>query len=609
MMRLVLITVASCLTSCVPTFLKTSAQPAVLVIMIENLGFNSFSCGEAAADPQDVMFEGFCNDSVRFTHAYAPSPMSQPTIASLLTGLYPHDHGVRHNGPVGLPSSVTSVAEVAKSQGFRTSFFSGGPPIFRRSGFNQGFDLFDDNVPVNLRRIYRPASDIVDSFLSWQQSVFKNDSKFFSFLFFSDPQFLDSPTSNELGEVRENSHHSQVVEVSESLSKLVREMKKRKIWDTTQIYLIGLNGFVASTRASEPSAVNLFFESTRATLMVKPARKPREGPFTWKIDSNVSLVDVGATLFDSLGQPTPADPSGTKALASVSLSSAMTSPSPDWNPNRKILIESAWASWKKIGGVRAALRRGPYLYLFDENDQVYNTLTDNLEVSPLLLADPGVSRLRDEFAATLRQEDFVPWRVQNSLAISKNILAQDLWRERQSPTDISRLKSLSRRAPDDRELLGWRANLALLSGDWSDLKAAAKEDRPAWKYVAEANLKSANAKEKVEELTDGCLRSLFLLDGEPGKNCGDSLSRDLAVWVNEKKETSTRNRAMDSFLKANANKVLIDRIARADMIAGDVWDVSAGRWPEPAYSDLMLALPEMKKYRSTVRAYIGSESR
>jgi Sulfatase len=156
---------ASCLISCTPW--KAAPQPSTLVIMIESLGFNSFSCGETTGTSEEVLFEGFCRESVRFTHAYAPSPMSQPTIASIMTGLYPIEHGVRHNGALSLSTQYQTVGEAAKAKGFRTSFFSGGPPIFRRSGFNQGFDLFDDNVPVNMKQIYRPASQVSQLFLNW----------------------------------------------------------------------------------------------------------------------------------------------------------------------------------------------------------------------------------------------------------------------------------------------------------------------------------------------------------------------------------------------------------------------------------------------------------
>lgn len=595
---------ASCLSSCTPW--RAPAKSATVVILVESLGFNSFSCSDSNASGEDVLFEAFCRESVRFTHAYAPSPMSQPTIASIMTGLYPVEHGVRHNGSQSLSTKFETLAEKAKAAGFRTSFFSGGPPIFRRSGFNQGMDLFEDAVPVNMKQIYRPASEVVQLFLNWQQS-FSVKAPYLSFLFLADPQFVDQPTANEIGEVRESSYLSQVTEVSESLSELVREMKRRKTWDSTNVFLVGLNGFVSDRRSGEPGATNLFFESTRATLMLKPARKMKEGPYNWKIDSNVSLVDLGVTLIEILGLNVGEQKS---RLDPVSLAQSLESPNPNWEADRKILVESAWPVWKGRGEVRSALRSGPYFYLFDENDQLYNTLTDSLEVTPLLLAEPSIARLRDGYAATLREFGYRPWRNRGkdiSLQSAKALLAQELWRDREPSKElISRLATLSRKYPEDRELLGWRANLALNRSDWTELKAIAGQTRPAWLYVAESNL---DLKKKVDAPKDSCLRALLSRIGEPEKNCGDSLARDLLLWSNEKVDSESRNRAMEAFLVGTSSKTLVDRIARADMVAGDVWDVSPGRWPEPPYSDLMMALPSLKKYRATVRAKLASESR
>ncbi len=194
--------------------LTHSVRPSVLVLMVENLGFNAFSCGDSSAPPDDVLFESFCEESVRFTHAYTPSTMSQAAAASLLTGLYPREHGVRHNGPQGLSATQVSVAEVAKAAHFKTSFFSGGPPIFRRSGFSQGFDVFDDSIGLTLKNLYRPALSVVNLFLDWQK-MSAPKGEFVSFLFFADVQFVDQPTVDDLGEVRESSYEGQVAEVSE----------------------------------------------------------------------------------------------------------------------------------------------------------------------------------------------------------------------------------------------------------------------------------------------------------------------------------------------------------------------------------------------------------
>ncbi|MEQ1664827.1 MAG: sulfatase-like hydrolase/transferase, partial [Bdellovibrionales bacterium] len=76
---------------------QTPRGPSILVIAIESLGADSFYCGK----PDSEFADGLgllCADGVRFTHAYTPSTMSQAAMASVFTGMYPKDTGVRHNG-------------------------------------------------------------------------------------------------------------------------------------------------------------------------------------------------------------------------------------------------------------------------------------------------------------------------------------------------------------------------------------------------------------------------------------------------------------------------------------------------------------------------------
>ena len=566
--------------------------------MVENLGFNAFSCGDSSAPPDDILFESFCEESVRFTHAYTPSTMSQAAVASLLTGLYPREHGVRHNGAQGLSAKLLSIAEVAKDARYKTSFFSGGPPIFRRSGFNQGFDVFDDSIGLSLKNLYRPALTVVNLFLDWQKtSVPKGE--FVSFLFFADPQFVDQPTIDNLGEVRESSYEGQISEVSESIETLVKQMKQRKIWDTTTVILVGLNGVPTEIRGGEPNAVNLFGESTRTVLMVKPAHQAQPEyikPSNWKIDSNVSLVDVGETLQEMLAPPGVSleKVRAVSKMGTVSLLSAFSDPKPNWSEDREIVVESAWPVWRGVGGIRSALRKGPYFYLFDENDQIYNTVTDNLEYRSLPLGEPGASRLRDQFAKFLRSNDYTPWRILDRSEIERTLFGQELWRDRPVTQETAnRLKALSRKYKDSRELTGWRATIDLQRGDWLDLKLIAAKDHPLWTYVADTNLNV-----KTSPLADNCLKALFAHSGESGKDCGDEISRQLALSADDSRSRRDRDHALEILSKLELSQALSDRVARTNLTVGDVWDVSRGRWMQPSLEDLMLAMPDMKKYRA-----------
>lgn len=589
---------------------KGEAKPSILVIMVENLGFNAFSCGEGAEFEAGSGLQAFCEDSVRFTHAYTPSLMSQATIASILTAKLPHEHGVRHNGPDVLSAKEQTVAEVAVGIGMRTAFFSGGPPVFRRSGINQGFEVFDDSFLVDYKRLYRPADEMVSLFLNWLQN--EQPRTFLSFVYFADPQFIDVPTTNELGELRENSYHSQLDVVDEALGTLARELKRRKVWDQTDIFLVGLNGNPAESRLRELPVTDLYSDRTRAVLMAKPARKKRESPFNWTIDANVSLVDLGATLFELVGRPIssaelrrPAGP--------VSLRAVLSQPEPDWAEDREVLSEAAWGEWRGLTNIRVALRKGPFLYLYDERDRLYNTLTDTFEALPLPRNDDLAQTTRATMARFLDSFGFRPWRQVSTLEFEKATLGRELWRSRAPDTEtVLAFRKLAKQNPDDAELRGWRALFALRQQNWRELRAAAQPvgqgpiytspANPLWAYVAARNLG-----EKLAVPDEPCLS--FLLPGSGrrvSRECDRAGIRDLVDWANETLPDAERTRARDAFMRFYLQQTLEKRVAEYNEVAGRTWDTPV-EVQSPAECEMLLALPELRKVRAIVHARLSPE--
>lgn len=572
---------------------KSAIQPSVLVIMVESLGFGSFACDGSTAVDHESGLQTFCDESVRFTHAYTTSLMSQAAVASILTAQFPYQHGVRHNGFHFLSAKTKTVSEEALSRNYRTSFFSGGPPIWRKSGFNQGIEVFDDHIHPSFDRLYRPAHEVSDIFLSWQENEAPR-GRFLSFLYFADLQFIDVPTTNELGEMRDSSYRSQLAEVSESLDNLIKELKRRKVWDSTDVILVGLNGSIPDSRDDEVPSTNLFSERTRVALMIKPARKRRDGPFNWKIDSNVSLADVGATLFDIVGYPKTRSMSFPEV---VSLRTALKGPEPDWPEERLMLSESAWSSWRGYGGIRAAVRKGSFLHINDTRPLLFDTLTDSLEISPLPLSDRRYDVLRSELSGFLEQASFEAWKPLDHLVADKMELARELWRSRSPSVEMREgLKSLSSRYPKDEQLLGWRAIWALRTDNWAELKAAAgKSDlRPLWWYVA-----ARNSGEKTELPNDPCLGFLKAngKSWQVPRDCTSEGFAELMRWRDESLESSERTSAMEAFFKIYGVQALSVKIAEQNHVNGLAWDTSLAFLEAPSFVDLVLALPEMKKYR------------
>jgi arylsulfatase A-like enzyme len=73
-----------------------------------------------------------------------PSPITTPAHASILTGLYPINHGIRDNSHFRLKDNIRTMAQLFKDSGFKTIAVISGAPLKRNYGLDRGFDVYDD---------------------------------------------------------------------------------------------------------------------------------------------------------------------------------------------------------------------------------------------------------------------------------------------------------------------------------------------------------------------------------------------------------------------------------------------------------------------------------
>ena len=89
-----------------------------------------------------------------FERAYATTPVTLPSHASILTGLLPQRHGVRDNGIHYLRSETVNLAALLGERGFRTAAFLSAAVLERRYGLDRGFEHYDDDLSMGSRRNY-----------------------------------------------------------------------------------------------------------------------------------------------------------------------------------------------------------------------------------------------------------------------------------------------------------------------------------------------------------------------------------------------------------------------------------------------------------------------
>jgi arylsulfatase A-like enzyme len=145
-----------------------SPHPApanVIVLCVDTLRadhLSAYGYGRATTPRLDAL----ARRGMLFESALAAAPWTVPSVGSLLTSLYPGEHGaavegeVRHleeQSPAQLRPEVRTVADLFHAAGLRTGLFSGNPYLWGR--FQRGFD-----TAVAERQT---AAELTDRAIAW----------------------------------------------------------------------------------------------------------------------------------------------------------------------------------------------------------------------------------------------------------------------------------------------------------------------------------------------------------------------------------------------------------------------------------------------------------
>jgi arylsulfatase A-like enzyme len=201
--------------------------PNILFIVIDTLRADHVS-SYGYERPTSPNIDSLAQQGVLFEAAFSAAPYTAPSHASLLTGHFPHEHGVQWiTRKPTFDGRYPTLPEVLHDRGYRTAAFSANHFWFtREQGFGRGFGRFDDTyrspVEMAMRTVYgrkieetiikhifedypwrTGARGINSSVLHW----LKQDSErpFFAFLNYfdvHDPYFPPQPYRNKFSALK-----------------------------------------------------------------------------------------------------------------------------------------------------------------------------------------------------------------------------------------------------------------------------------------------------------------------------------------------------------------------------------------------------------------------
>ncbi len=575
-------------------FLSTSCsfskkdQWSVLIIGVENLGFEDLSCN-GIMDSNLIGFKKLCEDAVYFTHAYAPSTYSASNVATILTAQYAFEHKLQAMDSF-LSEEKETLPELMINNGFKTSFMSSGGGLFRKKGVDQGFEVFDDKLKVASNKLFRSADQVNKLFKKWMNKQY--NKKIFSFLYYSDPLFPNSVTVSNDNVERSLTRGSQIEELSESIEGLVYYLKSNKRWDSTMVIFTGLNG--VSNKENVAKFDNLFSENTHIPLLIKPPKKNRDLGISWTIDKNVTLVDIGILLrkyFKLRLNPSFA------LNEDINLVESLEKPVSDWANERPIISESSWLGKGKQVITKYAIRFASILYFHKSEPELYNSLIDRQEISKIGVESYQYKKI-NKVLADINFSIKKSWNNYPKEKILSDFVYQ-FWFDK-SEIELWPVEFLIEESKTNSYFYELLVNWLLSNKKWNQINKLQKYKPDGdLQFILSKYLVDYDIKDKKSICFSAFInknKSTFL------KNCKDELSLVLWSFYNEKNK-SEKKKKLRLFARLYNFRMLNKKINIYNIANGFSWFYPKEKFVTNSWIDKLKFLPEYKSLFSQVKNF------
>ena len=294
----------------------TPGEQNILLITVDTLRADALGAyGGRAATPK---MDRLAADGVRFTFAHAHAVMTLPSHASIFTGRYPFDHGVRDNAGYRLPPDAQTLAEAAKQKGFATGAFVGAFPVDRQFGLDQGFDVYDgvggrQVAQGDLSLTERRAEEVVNAARTWIQ---QQNGRWLAWVHVFDPHAPYAPPAPFDSTYSQDRYTGEVAYVDQALGPLLDLARGGQ--RPTTIILTSDHGEGLGEHGEATHGTFAYESTLRVPLIVASVGAGKEpGGAAVTSDTPVQHADIFPTVAQLVDLELPSGLPGQSLLASI----------------------------------------------------------------------------------------------------------------------------------------------------------------------------------------------------------------------------------------------------------------------------------------------------
>lgn len=261
---------------------------------------------------QTPAIDELAKQGIRFAQAFTPSPITNTSHTSILTGLLPSSHGVSDFG-VPLTPNHSTLAEMLNKEGYRTAAFIGSVILDSRKlapGLDRGFEFYD-NFPEKTEtksrwgRLERRGMDVVQRAENWLNA--HDAGPHFVWVHLYDPHdpYEPPPPYSEI--YKDRLYDGEIAYADSALGQFLAYLKKKNWNENALVIVVGDHGEGLGEHGEDTHGIFLYDSTTHVPLIMKLPNEQEAGKV---VEQQVRTTDILPTILELLAIPAPASLDG-----------------------------------------------------------------------------------------------------------------------------------------------------------------------------------------------------------------------------------------------------------------------------------------------------------
>jgi arylsulfatase A-like enzyme/Flp pilus assembly protein TadD len=285
-----------------------SIRPArdhdLLLVTLDTTRADRLGCygGDPGVTPN---LDGLAAGGIVFEDVTATAPITLPAHASMLTGLYPLNHGIRNNGMFSLTEDRQTLAEVLSSRGYATGAFVSAAVLARRYGLDRGFEVYDDDISQgrssSRHSVPERRGDLtVAAAEAWLRSV-PEDRPFFCWVHLYDPHAPYDPPPEFRRRFPGDPYTGEIAFADALVGRLLAALDASGRLPRAVVSVAADHGEGLGEHGEQTHAILLHQATVHVPWILAAVNLPR----STRVSAPVSGADIGPTLAALVGARVP----------------------------------------------------------------------------------------------------------------------------------------------------------------------------------------------------------------------------------------------------------------------------------------------------------------